>query len=895
MRILLLFVFGFVGVGAFAGPPVIVPAGFKASSAVAPGLVKYPVLGSFDERGRLYVLEVAGPLVQSDVLKGKPLHRIVRLDDTDGDGVFDTSAVFADGIPFAQGCLVFQGSVYAACPPHILKFTDTDGDGKAETRTVWFDGKTITGCANDMHGPYAGPDGFLYWTKGSFAEQSHALGDGSRFTSKAAHLYRAKPDGTELEVMMSGGMDNPVGVAFAPHGEPIVSNTFLQHPAEGKRDGLIHAVRGGYWGKDHAPIRAHPWTAPDFLPVLTQLGPAAPSGIASYRSTRFGAEYAFNLFCSQFNLRKVSRHKLLPYGSTYRTEDADFVTSDDPDFHPTDCIVAPDGSLLVIDTGGWYKLCCPSSQLVKADAFGGILRIDAIAPAAHALPPQPEMPRRHARRRALAELGRAKDRAAVPELLRQAADAGNDRFLDHAITYALIEIGDAASTADGLKSRSPQTVRAALAALQAIDAGKLQPEQVLPHLNSADAALRETAWWVAGKHPAWGGSLATVLRTALAEPTADDRELVVRLTNFAAAVEVQILLAERIENATALKAMAAYRTPPPLWIDAVTERLNAEPSAALLTVLQAWNLKAWPAATTAALQATANDDALPPTLRLTALALAGGELKPAAADITLLHLAADDAGLRNAAAEVVLRRPLNAPQLVALAARLNAVPPGDRVKLLAAFPQSTDERAGRALLAALADPSWNTLIRTEQVKPILAKYPAAIRTAAEPLYRTWDAQIAKQRDHLETTLKALPTGDRGRGQKVFHSAKAACAACHNIGYVGGRTGPDLTRIGATRTDRDLLEAILFPSLSFVRSYEPFTVTTLAGKSYSGILKSESPTDVILIVAADKTERILRSDIDEMKPGTVSLMPAGLEQQIAPQELADLLAYLQGCR
>jgi putative heme-binding domain-containing protein len=65
----------------------------------------------------------------------------------------------------------------------------------------------------------------------------------------------------------------------------------------------------------------------------------------------------------------------------------------------------------------------------------------------------------------------------------------------------------------------------------------------------------------------------------------------------------------------------------------------------------------------------------------------------------------------------------------------------------------------------------------------------------------------------------LPNGDVRRGHEVFNRPKLACTACHAIGYLGGKVGPDLTRIGAVRAKRDLLEAIAFPSASFVRAPE----------------------------------------------------------------------------
>src|SRR5690606_8351615 len=68
-------------------------------------------------------------------------------------------------------------------------------------------------------------------------------------------------------------------------------------------------------------------------------------------------------------------HQLIPEGASFRTEDSDLVVSDHPDFHPTDVMEDADGSLLVVDTGGWYKLCCPTSQLAKPDVPGAIYRI----------------------------------------------------------------------------------------------------------------------------------------------------------------------------------------------------------------------------------------------------------------------------------------------------------------------------------------------------------------------------------------------------------------------------------------------------------------------------------------------------------------------------------------
>ena len=84
----------------------------------------------------------------------------------------------------------------------------------------------------------------------------------------------------------------------------------------------------------------------------------------------------------------------------------------------------------------------------------------------------------------------------------------------------------------------------------------------------------------------------------------------------------------------------------------------------------------------------------------------------------------------------------------------------------------------------------------------------------------------------------------------------------------GRVGPDLTRIGQVRSERDLLEAILYPSASFARGYEPVVIRTRAGQVHSGILRNNDlPDEVVLASDRDET-RIPRRDIVEMQPGTV---------------------------
>src|SRR5688572_25235928 len=134
-----------------------VPAGFEVELVAGPPLVSRPIVADFDEAGRLYVADSSGSNDKVEKqLEDRP-HRIVRLEDRNRDGVFDSSTVFADRMMFPEGTMWFDGSLYVAAPPSIWKLTDTNGDGVADQREEWFQGKTLTGCANDLHGPYLGP------------------------------------------------------------------------------------------------------------------------------------------------------------------------------------------------------------------------------------------------------------------------------------------------------------------------------------------------------------------------------------------------------------------------------------------------------------------------------------------------------------------------------------------------------------------------------------------------------------------------------------------------------------------------------------------------------------------------------------------------------------------
>jgi putative heme-binding domain-containing protein len=343
------------------------------------------------------------------------------------------------------------------------------------------------------------------------------------------------------------------------------------------------------------------------------------------------------------------------------------------------------------------------------------------------------------------------------------------------------------------------------------------------------------------------------------------------------------------------------------WMDALTSVLNGEDAELQTEAVAAVRaLRISPkqvsrsrARLASALRQVGGDDKGVEKLRVSALAAVPGGLtkvQPGLFDFLRARLDGEQTvAVRVAAAEVLAKAKLDAAQLVGLAEALKSAGPLEVDRLLDAFTQSTDDKVGLALLSALKASPARSSLRVETLKPRLMKYSPTVQRQAEELYAILDADNAKQRARLEQLVSSLKDGDVRRGQVVFNGTKAACSACHAIGYLGGKVGPDLTHIGKIRSERDLLESIVFPSASLVRSYEPVQVTTKSGKVFNGLIRVDAPDEIVLATGPNQEARIARADIEEVQPSKVSVMPAGLDQQLTVRDLADLVAFLRACK
>jgi putative heme-binding domain-containing protein len=194
----------------------------------------------------------------------------------------------------------------------------------------------------------------------------------------------------------------------------------------------------------------------------------------------------------------------------------------------------------------------------------------------------------------------------------------------------------------------------------------------------------------------------------------------------------------------------------------------------------------------------------------------------------------------------------------------------------------------RSLLAALRRGTvqpW-TLDFGER-RRLLMHRDSAIRDEARAIL---EAKPGEREAVLKRFDRALDLdGDATRGEQVF---TRVCAKCHRMNGAGADVGPDLGTV-RNRPASVLLADILLPNRSIAAGYEAYMVERISGGIESGVLRAQSPDAIVLRREEGKETIIARQDIKQMTLLTLSLMPADLDKQLDPQQLADVIAFIRG--
>lgn len=997
--------------------PIEIPDGFTVEIAAGPDLVDYPMFATVDETGRLFVFESIGNVYEkTEEALRDPQFRINLLEDLNGDGVYDKSTIYADKIGFPQGGVFYNGSLYATSAPDLLKLTDTNGDGVADEREVLLSGWVLNVNANSAIGPFMGPDGWLYLTS-SIEGFDITTKEGEQLKGETARIWRVRPDGSNLQWISAGGMNNPVELTFTAASEAIGTETYFTDPRGGQRDALVYWTEGGVYPKPNDNIaRDELSLTGELMPVITKFSRVAPSGITRYRNTTLGNDYQDNLFSAQFNTHRILRHKLVRDGASFRTEEEVFFSSDNEDFHPTDVLEDGDGSLLVVETGGWFIKGCPLSQVSKPELQGAIYRVrkkdavkvedpfgkaidwqslDIADAVAYLEDPRPFVTdkavstivergqesvdalsdvlrssagvdaRTHAafalyrvnstesiaalrkgltdkdaqvriatarslglakdsasidalttmvqedndlacRRQAITALGQIGDPRVIPDLLR-ASENVKDRFVEHAIIYALITMNRPDLVRHGLDNPSNDVKKNALIALDQMQNHSLKAEQVTPFLSGNDSTLEATARWVVSHHPEWAPNMIAYLRKQLSKQglaATERNQLKDILISFGEDASVQEFIIAQMAGAPTekklllLEVMSASKIEevPDRWIAAFERELTSDADETVkLNVLKFIRLHGITSLNNA-LGKVADNAQNPAILRINAIGTSlTGNTRLSKKHFDYLYdqlQPGNDASLRQQVAGVLGQAKLSGEQLLQLAREfLGKADAFILPRLIPVFRGASDIEVGKALTSALENSPSLENISEEQLRETFAGYPAELNAAKEKLMTRFNEVRAERFARINTIESAITKGDIERGRVLFFG-KAICYTCHAIGSEGGSFGPDLTSIQRDRSAHDLVEAIVYPSVSFVREFETYTIKT-KDNTYTGVIQSETPDVIRLGISIQESVLIQRKDILSTEISETSMMPEGLDKLLTEQETADLMAFLLG--
>jgi len=302
--------------------------------------------------------------------------RLVLIRDTDGDGVGDSSTVFADGFndPAAgigASVLSHNGDVYYTCIPDLWLLRDNDGDDKADERRALSSGYGVkTGLlGHDLHGLRVGPDGRLYFSIGDRALHVET-DDGVIDHDHTGAVLRCNLDGSALEIFATG-LRNPQDLVFDAYGNLWTGDNNSDGGDEAR---WVHLVQGGDSGWRFSyqwlnePVTRGPWNdeqlwhprhdgqAAYLLPPVDNIT-NGPSGLAYYPGTGLSAAYDEHFFLCDFlggqQWSGVHSFSVEPDGAGFTLVDRDHFLWDTL---VTDCDFGPDGGLYFTDwVEGWNR------------------------------------------------------------------------------------------------------------------------------------------------------------------------------------------------------------------------------------------------------------------------------------------------------------------------------------------------------------------------------------------------------------------------------------------------------------------------------------------------------------------------------------------------------------
>jgi putative membrane-bound dehydrogenase-like protein len=347
------------------------PPGFTARVVAHEPMVRQPVSMSFDERGRMWVLQYLQypnpnglkPVKQDQYLrtiwdkvpepppKGpKGLDRLTICFDPDEKGVFRKSKDFIAGLNLASGFCIGGGGVYVLQSPYLLFYPDKnhddvpDGDPVVALSGFGFD--DTHSVANSLQW---GPDGWLYGAAGSTSTcKIPNPAKPGEIVEFQQGIWRYHPKSKAFELFSEGG-GNTFGLDFDKHGQVIAGTNWGGFA-------MLHQMQGAYHVKGfskHGPLHnPHTYGYFEHVPYKDFKGGHVTCGGIVYQGDTFPTEMRDQYIAGNLLSSAIHWHKITRRGSTFaNSHGGELMTTPDHWFRPIDLMLGPDGSVYVVD---WY-------------------------------------------------------------------------------------------------------------------------------------------------------------------------------------------------------------------------------------------------------------------------------------------------------------------------------------------------------------------------------------------------------------------------------------------------------------------------------------------------------------------------------------------------------------
>jgi putative membrane-bound dehydrogenase-like protein len=822
------------------------PEGFEVSLFAAPPKVAYPVALAAGPAGEVFVAVDE----QGSVGRAPGGGKVLRCFDTDGDGKVDEVSVFAR-MEHPRGLIYQDGRLWVLHPPFLSVYHD-GGKGVAARSEV-----LVTGLTSDMidkrggdhttNGIRMGLDGWIYIAVGDYGCPRARGKDGSAVTMRGG-ILRVRPDGTDLEVFATG-LRNPFDVGIDPFG-----NLFTRDNDDNRAGGwdirVSHLMQGAYYGYSQHYARF-----PDeIMPPLGQFGGGSGTGTLYVQDDRWPAKYRNVLLTGDWGRSQVYRHELRPSGATFALSQEVFLRFP----RPTGMDMDASGRLYVASWRGG------EASTYVGPNVGFIARVTprGLKPA-----PFPNL-----------------KEADLAGLLRQLSGPNSVARLHG--QREILRRGRQAAATDAL-------VKLASDARASLE-GRVAAVFTLKQLDGKDShpALLELV-----KDPAMREFALRALTDRKAELKGlDTKPFVAALADPSARVRAQALVSlARLGDRGVAKSLLPLTARPKGSVMPTRKPVHAQPDPD----------RVLPHLAVRALVALGAVDACLD-------ALDGPYADGALWALRTMHDGKAVGGLIRKLGTVraaALRRNILAT-LVRLYHREAdykgywwGIRPENTGPYFDGVVWEQSKRIGAVLARAVLDGGADAdFLRSELARHRVSLAGLPSRPEAGPGVGKEETVVVRKADpanpnqignmtYEAAARRALRArGNAGRGKALFTAQ--SCVACHTDADGQSLKGPHMVDIGKRYSAAELVESILKPSAKIAQGFETYLFVMADGKQYSGFIVSTAARALLIREATGVQRELKLAGIESRTIQKQSMMPDGLAANLTPEELADLVAYLQ---